>query len=78
MAVSDETKSRIAAKLKERNKIAREINLNMRPSSPVKILQAKDTVEILYRERDAQALEATLDAFLEAPNALAYLSLIHI
>ena len=72
MAVSDETKSRIAAKLKERNKIAREINLNMRPSEPVKILRAKDTVEILYRERDAQALEATLDVFLEAPNALAY------
>ena len=72
MAISEQTKERLAFKLKERNRLARQINETLKPTFPVKILSARNTVEILYRERDAEALEATLDAFLEAPNNLAY------
>lgn len=70
MAISNDVKLRIAHKLSERNKVARWINDNLNPTSKVTIIDVKSTVDKLVREKDANALEKTIDAFMESPREL--------
>ena len=72
MAISEAERARLQSKIKERNKLARWINENLRPPSKIKNINPAATVRKLMTQDDLEALERSLDAFMEAPRELSY------
>lgn len=72
MAISDAERARLQSKIKERNKLARWINTNLNPTSKIRNINPAETVRKLMTQDDADSLERSLDAFMEAPIELSY------
>lgn len=72
MAISDAERARLQSKIKERNKMARWINTNLNPTSKIRSINPAETVEKLMTQDDADSLERSIDAFMEAPRELSY------
>lgn len=72
MAISDAERARLQSKIKERNKLARWINTNLNPTSMIRNINPAETVRKLMTQDDADSLERSLDAFMEAPIELSY------
>lgn len=72
MAISEAERARLQSKIKERNKMARWINTNLNPTSKIRNINPAETVRKLMTQDDADSLERSLDAFMEAPRELSY------
>ena len=72
MAISEAERARLQTKIKERNKMARWINTNLNPTSKIRSINPAETVRKLITQDDADSLERSLDAFMEAPRELSY------
>lgn len=72
MAISEAERARLQSKIKERNKLARWINENLRPTSKIRNINPAATVRKLMTQDDLESLERSLDAFMEAPRELSY------
>lgn len=72
MAISEAERARLQSKIKERNKLARWINENLRPTSKIRNINPAATVRKLMTQDDLEALERSIDAFMEAPRELSY------
>lgn len=72
MAISEAERARLQSKIKERNKLARWINTNLNPTSKIRNINPAETVKKLMTQDDADSLERSLDAFMEAPRELSY------
>ena len=72
MAISEAERARLQSKIKERNKLARWINTNLNPTSKIRNINPAETVRKLMTQDDADSLERSLDAFMEAPRELSY------
>lgn len=72
MAISEAERARLQSKIKERNKMARWINENLRPTSKIRTINPAATVRKLMTQDDLVSLERSLDAFMEAPRELSY------
>lgn len=72
MAISEAERARLQLKIKERNKMARWINENLRPTSRIRNINPAATVRKLMTQDDLEALERSIDAFMEAPRELSY------
>lgn len=72
MAISEAERARLQSKIKERNKMARWINENLRPTSKIRNINPAATVRKLMTQDDLESLERSLDAFMEAPRELSY------
>ena len=72
MAISEAERARLQSKIKERNKMARWINTNLNPTSKIRTINPAETVRKLMTQDDADSLERSLDAFMEAPRELSY------
>lgn len=72
MAISEAERARLQTKIKERNKLARWINTNLNPTSKIRNINPAETVRKLMTQDDADSLERSLDAFMEAPRELSY------
>ena len=72
MAISEAEIARLQSKIKERNKMARWINENLRPTSKIRNINPAATVRKLMTQDDLEALERSIDAFMEAPRELSY------
>lgn len=72
MAISEAERARLQSKIKERNKMARWINENLRPTSKIRNINPAATVRKLMTQDDLEALERSIDAFMEAPRELSY------
>lgn len=72
MAISEAERARLQTKIKERNKLARWINTNLNPTSKIRNINPAETVKKLMTQDDADSLERSLDAFMEAPRELSY------
>lgn len=72
MAISEAERARLQSKIKERNKMARWINTNLNPTSKIRTINPAETVRKLVSEDDADSLERSIDAFMEAPRELSY------
>ena len=72
MAISEAERARLQTKIKERNKLARWINTNLNPTSKIRNINPAETVSKLMTQDDADSLERSLDAFMEAPRELSY------
>lgn len=72
MAISEAERARLQSKIKERNKVARWINKNLRPTSKIRNINPAATVRKLMTQDDLESLERSLDAFMEAPRELSY------
>lgn len=72
MAISEAERARLQSKIKERNKMARWINTNLNPTSKIRSINPAETVRKLMTQDDADSLERSLDAFMEAPRELSY------
>ena len=72
MAISEAERARLQSKIKERNKMARWINTNLNPTSKIRNINPAKTVRKLMTQDDADSLERSLDAFMEAPRELSY------
>jgi hypothetical protein len=72
MAISEAERARLQSKIKERNKMARWINTNLNPTSKIRNINPAETVSKLMTQDDADSLERSLDAFMEAPRELSY------
>ena len=72
MAIPEAERARLQTKIKERNKLARWINTNLNPTSKIRNINPAETVRKLMTQDDADSLERSLDAFMEAPRELSY------
>lgn len=72
MAISEAERARLQTKIKERNKMARWINTNLNPTSKIRNINPAETVRKLMTQDDADSLERSLDAFMNAPRELSY------
>lgn len=72
MAISEAERARLQSKIKERNKMARWINTNLNPTSKIRTINPAETVRKLMSQDDADSLERSIDAFMEAPRELSY------
>ena len=72
MAISEAERARLQTKIKERNKLARWINTSLNPTSKIRTINPAETVRKLMTQDDADSLERSLDAFMEAPRELSY------
>lgn len=72
MAISEAERARLQSKIKERNKMARWINTNLNPTSKIRTINPAETVRKLMTQDDADSLERSLDAFMNAPRELTY------
>ena len=70
MAISAAERARLQLKIKERNKMARWINTNLNPTSKIRNINPAETVRKLMTQDDADSLERSLYAFMEAPREL--------
>lgn len=72
MPISESEQIRIANKIKERNKLAKWINENLKPSSKIKMIKPVTTAKKLATSDDVESIERSLDAFMEAPLELRF------
>ena len=72
MSISEAERARLQSKIKERNKLARWINTNLNPTSKIRNINPDATVRKLMTQDDLEALERSIDAFMEAPRELSY------
>lgn len=72
MTISEAERARLQSKIKERNKLARWINTNLNPTSKIRNINPAKTVRKLMTQDDADSLERSLDAFMDAPRELSY------
>ena len=72
MPIPESERVRMINRIKERNQAAKWINTNLNPTSKIKPIPAVNTAKKLQTQDDVDALERSLDAFMDAPRELTY------